>query len=79
MMAQAVMYKNTTSNRAKTLVYTHHATQAVVLCSPPDLFRFRDCLFGLRTQEGDEVIPIFGLLETTEGHFGAWDIFLRVF
>ena len=27
----------------------------------------------------DQVIPVLGLLETTEGHLGTWNIFLGVF
>jgi hypothetical protein len=27
----------------------------------------------------DQVIPILGLLETTESHLGTWDVLLRVF
>lgn len=36
-------------------------------------------LFGLFAEEGDEVVTILGLLETTEGHLGAGNVFLGVF
>jgi hypothetical protein len=37
-----------------------------------------DRLFGLLLEEGDQVISVLGLLETTEGHLGAGDEFLGV-
>ena len=35
-------------------------------------------LFGLLLKEGDEVVTVLGLLETTEGHLGARDVLLGV-
>ena len=35
-------------------------------------------LFGLLLKEGDEVVAILGLLETTESHLGAGDVLLGV-
>lgn len=35
-------------------------------------------LFGLLVEEGDEVVAVLGLLETTEGHLGAGDVLLGV-
>jgi len=35
-------------------------------------------LFGLVLEEGDEVVAVLGLLETTEGHLGARDVLLGV-
>jgi hypothetical protein len=35
-------------------------------------------LFGLSLEEGDQVVAVLGLLETTEGHLGAGDVFLGV-
>ena len=32
----------------------------------------------LLTQEGDQVIPVLPLLETTECHLGAWDVLLGI-
>jgi len=36
-------------------------------------------LFGLFLEEGDEVVAVLWLLETAEGHLGAWDVLLWVF
>ena len=35
-------------------------------------------LFGLLLEEGDEVVAVLGLLETTEGHLGAGNVLLGV-
>lgn len=35
-------------------------------------------LLGLLLEEGDEVVAVLGLLETTEGHLGAGDVLLGV-
>lgn len=35
-------------------------------------------LLGLVAEEGDEVVPVLGLLETTEGHLGARNVLLGV-
>jgi len=35
-------------------------------------------LLGLLLKESDEIIAVLGLLETTEGHLGAWDVLLWV-
>ena len=35
-------------------------------------------LFGLLLEEGDEVVAVLGLLETTESHLGARDVLLGV-
>ena len=35
-------------------------------------------LLGLVLEEGDEVVTVLGLLETTEGHLGAGDVLLGV-
>lgn len=36
----------------------------------------RRCLsFGY---ERDQVVPVLGLLQSTESHLGAWNVFLRV-
>jgi hypothetical protein len=35
-------------------------------------------LFGLSLEEGDQVVAVLGLLETTEGHLGAGDVLLGV-
>jgi len=35
-------------------------------------------LLGLLLEESDEIVAILGLLETTEGHLGAWDVLLWV-
>jgi hypothetical protein len=35
-------------------------------------------LFGLSLKEGDQVVAVLGLLETTEGHLGAGDVLLGV-
>jgi len=35
-------------------------------------------LFGLLLEEGDQVIAVLWLLETTEGHLGARNVFLGV-
>jgi len=35
-------------------------------------------LFGLVLKEGDQVVPVLGLLETTKGHLGPWDVLLGV-
>jgi hypothetical protein len=35
-------------------------------------------LFGLLLKEGDEVVAVLGLLETTESHLGAGDVLLGV-
>ncbi|KAJ8108715.1 hypothetical protein OPT61_g7974 [Boeremia exigua] len=35
-------------------------------------------LFGLLGEEGDEVVAVLGLLETTKGHLGAGDVLLGV-
>lgn len=36
-------------------------------------------LFRLLSQEGDQVVPILGLLQTSESHLRARDVFLGVF
>lgn len=36
------------------------------------------CLCGLLLEVGDEVVPVLGLLETTESHLGTWDVLLWV-
>lgn len=36
-------------------------------------------LFGLVAEEGDQVVPILRLLQSTESHLGTGDIFLGVF
>jgi hypothetical protein len=35
-------------------------------------------LFGLFLEESDQVVTVFGLLETTEGHLGAGNVLLGV-
>jgi hypothetical protein len=35
-------------------------------------------LCGLVLEEGDQVVAVLGLLETTEGHLGARDVLLGV-
>jgi hypothetical protein len=35
-------------------------------------------LFGLLLEEGDQVVAVLGLLETTEGHLCAGNVFLGV-
>lgn len=40
--------------------------------------RARRRLFGLLLEEGDEVVPVLGLLEATEGHLGAGNVLLGV-
>ena len=35
-------------------------------------------LFGLGLEEGDEVVAVLGLLETTESHLGAGNVLLWV-
>jgi hypothetical protein len=35
-------------------------------------------LFGLSLEEGDQVVAVLGLLETTEGHLGARNVLLGV-
>ena len=35
-------------------------------------------LFGLVLEEGDQVVTVLGLLETTEGHLGAGNVLLGV-
>jgi hypothetical protein len=35
-------------------------------------------LFGLLLEEGDEVVTVLVLLETTKGHLGTGDVLLRV-
>jgi hypothetical protein len=35
-------------------------------------------LFGLLVEEGDEVVAVLGLLETTEGHLGTGNVLLGV-
>jgi hypothetical protein len=35
-------------------------------------------LFGLLLKEGDEIVAVLGLLETTESHLGAGDVLLGV-
>ena len=35
-------------------------------------------LFGLLLEEGDQVVAVLGLLETTEGHLCAGNVLLRV-
>lgn len=35
-------------------------------------------LLGLVLEEGDEVVSVLGLLETTEGHLGAGNVLLGV-
>lgn len=35
-------------------------------------------LLGLFTEEGDQVVPVLALLETTEGHLGARNVLLGV-
>lgn len=35
-------------------------------------------LFGLLLEEGDEVVTVLGLLETTKGHLGTGDVLLGV-
>lgn len=35
-------------------------------------------LFGLLLEEGNEVVAVLGLLETTEGHLGAGNVLLGV-
>lgn len=35
-------------------------------------------LFGLLLEEGDQVVAVLGLLETTEGHLGAGNVLLGV-
>jgi hypothetical protein len=35
-------------------------------------------LFGLVLEEGDQVVAVLGLLETTEGHLGAGNVLLGV-
>ena len=37
-----------------------------------------DRLFGLLLEEGDEVVAVLGLLETTEGHLGTRNVLLGV-
>ena len=40
--------------------------------------RTRRRLLGLVLEEGDEVVSVLGLLETTEGHLGTGDVLLGV-
>ena len=35
-------------------------------------------LFGLLAEEGDEVVPVLGLLEAAKGHLGAGNVLLGV-
>jgi len=35
-------------------------------------------LFRLLTEEGDEVVPVLGLLQATKGHLRARNVLLRV-
>ena len=35
-------------------------------------------LFGLLLEEGDEVVSVLGLLETTESHLGTGNVLLGV-
>jgi hypothetical protein len=35
-------------------------------------------LFGLFLEEGDEIVSVLGLLETTKGHLGARNVLLGV-
>jgi hypothetical protein len=35
-------------------------------------------LFGLLLEEGDQVVTVLGLLETTEGHLGTGNVLLGV-
>jgi len=35
-------------------------------------------LFGLLGKEGDQVVAVLGLLETTKGHLGTGNVFLGV-
>jgi hypothetical protein len=35
-------------------------------------------LLGLVLEEGEEVVTVLGLLETTEGHLGAGNVLLGV-
>jgi len=35
-------------------------------------------LLGLLPEVGDQVVPVLGLLQTTERHLGAWNVLLRV-
>lgn len=37
-----------------------------------------DRLFGLLLEEGDQVISVLGLLETTKGHLGTGNVLLGV-
>lgn len=39
---------------------------------------WRNRLLGLFTEEGDQVISVLGLLETTESHLGAGNVLLGV-
>lgn len=36
------------------------------------------CLLGLLLEEGDQVVSVLALLETTEGHLGTGDVLLGV-
>jgi len=38
----------------------------------------KERLFGLLLEEGDEVVAVLGLLETTECHLGTGDVLLGV-
>jgi len=38
----------------------------------------KESLFGLLLEEGDEVVAVLGLLETTECHLGTGDVLLGV-
>jgi len=39
---------------------------------------WRNRLLGLFTQEGDQIVSVLGLLETTEGHLGTGNVLLGV-
>ena len=43
--------------------------------SPDD----RGHLFGLFAEESDQIVAVFGLLKTTEGHLSAGNVLFRVF
>ncbi len=40
--------------------------------------QYRSRLLGLLAQPGDQIVPVLALLQATESHLGAGDVFLGV-
>lgn len=67
-----------TSERASMLLYV--MVQVVGLLPPSCGYciRLRSALLRLFAQEGDEIVPVLALLQTTESHLGSRNVLLWV-